>query len=111
MALFRYPGGKVKYTNFILPTLYRRSGFSTYVEPFVGGGSVALAMAARHPGVKLILNDLDTGIAAFFDLIANAPETEFQNLQDRIVNTQPTVVMFNDVLKSEPSARCAVGPC
>ena len=105
MSLFRYPGGKVRYTKFILPTLYRYSGFSTYVEPFVGGGSVALAMANRHPGVKLIINDLDTGIAAFWDLIANAPETEFQNLAHRIENTRPTLAMFNEMLESKPLDR------
>jgi DNA adenine methylase len=105
MALLRYPGGKVRYTDFILPTLYRYSGFSTFVEPFVGGGSVALALAARHPGVKLILNDLDTGIAAFWDLIANAPETEFQDLIARILKTRPTVAMFNEMLESKPSDR------
>jgi DNA adenine methylase len=105
MALLRYPGGKVRYTDFILPTLYRYSGFSTFVEPFVGGGSVALAIAARHPGVKLILNDLDTGIAAFWDLIANADAAEFENLADRIQNTQPTVTMFNEMLESKPLDR------
>ena len=103
--MFRYPGGKVRYTGFILPTLYRYSGFSVYVEPFVGGGSVALAMATRHSGVELIINDLDPGIAAFWDLIANANEPEFQSLLDRIQNTRPTVAMFNEMLESKPSDR------
>ena len=79
----RYFCGKSRYTDFILPTLYRYSGFSVYVEPFVGGGSVALAMAERYPNIKLILNDLDKGIWAFWDLIANAPDSEFQELADR----------------------------
>lgn len=105
MSLFRYPGGKVRYTDFILPTLYRFSGFSSYVEVFVGGGSVALAMAMQHPSVNIIINDLDTGIASFWDLIANAPEPEFQSLVERIQNTKPTVEMFNQIKQSLPSDR------
>ncbi len=105
MALLRYPGGKSKYTDFILPTLYKLSGFSLYVEPFVGGGSVALAMAAKHPDVKLVLNDFDQGVAAFWDLIANAPESELQSFEDRILNTQPTVTTFKEMLDSNPLDR------
>jgi DNA adenine methylase len=105
MSLVRYPGGKTRYTDFILPTLYRCSGFSIYVEPFVGGGSVALAVAERHPNVKLILNDLDKGIWAFWDLVANAPETEFQELADRILHTRPTVALFKEIIQSQPTDR------
>ncbi len=105
MSLFRYPGGKVRYTDFILPTLYRYSGFSLYVEPFVGGGSVALAMAARHPHIKLIVNDLDAGISAFWDLVANAPDKELQQLADRILDTRPTVSLFNQIKESQPTDR------
>jgi len=105
MSLFRYPGGKTRYTDFILPTLYRCSGFSTYVEPFVGGGSVALEMAEHYPTIKLVLNDLDPGMAAFWELVADAPEGEIQSFADRILNTGPTVAMFNEMLKSQPSDR------
>ena len=105
MALFRYPGGKTRYTDFILPTLYRYSGFSVYVEPFVGGGSVALAMAERYPNIKFILNDLDEGIWAFWDLVANAPDSEFQELADRILHTKPTLEMFYEMLASKPTDR------
>jgi DNA adenine methylase len=105
MALFRYPGGKVRYTDFILPALYKRSGFSIYVEPFVGGGSVALAMAERYPNVKLILNDLDADVSAFWDLIANASEPEFQELADRIMSTVPTVPLFNEIKDGQPADR------
>jgi DNA adenine methylase len=105
MALLRYPGGKNRYTDFILPTLYRCSGFSQYIEPFVGGGSVALAMAEKHPDVRLIINDLDLGIAALWDLIANGPDGEFENLLDRIPSTHPTVTMFDQIKASTPSDR------
>ena len=98
MSLFRYPGGKTRYTDFILPTLYRCSGFSIYVEPFVGGGSVALAVAERHPNVKLILNDLDKGIWAFWDLgRCNAPEDRVSRMADRILHTRPWVALFKEI--------------
>ena len=44
MALLRYPGGKSKYTDFILPALYKLSGFSVYVEPFIGGATVPVPL-------------------------------------------------------------------
>jgi DNA adenine methylase len=109
MALFRYPGGKTHYTKFILPALYQHKAFSTFVEPFTGGGSVALAIAARYPGVKLILNDLDSGVWAFWDLIANAPDSEFRELKDRIANTRPTLGMFHEMKASHPADRLGLG--
>ncbi len=105
MSLFRYPGGKDRYKKFILPTLFRCSGFSIYIDPFVGGGSVALAMAARYPDIKLILNDLDVGVSAFWDLVANAPDSEFKELEDQILKTCPTVALFNEIKESQPTDR------
>jgi DNA adenine methylase len=105
MSLLRYPGGKTRYTDFILPTLFRRTGFSIYVEPFVGGGSVALAMAARYPDIKLILNDLDPGVSAFWDLVANAPDAEYEQLAGLILKTHPTVALFNEIKRSQPADR------
>lgn len=55
------------------------------LAPFVGGGSVALAMAEHYPTVKLILNDLDQDMAAFWDLVAAAPNSELQKLDDCIL--------------------------
>ncbi len=80
-------------------------GFRSYVEPFVGGGSVALAMAKKHPSIKLILNDLDAGMSAFWDLVANAPDSELQELADRILNTRPTMPLFNEIKESQPADR------
>ena len=105
MALFRYPGGKAKYSKWILPNLFRCSGFSLYVEPFVGGGSVALAVAKQYPSVKLILNDLDPGIAAFWDLVATAADVELKALADRISSTHPTVDLFFEIKNTQPTNR------
>jgi DNA adenine methylase len=105
MALFRYPGGKVRYTDFILPALFKHAEFSNYAEPFVGGGSVALAMAERYPTIKLVLNDLDAGMSAFWDLVANAPDPEFRGLGDLILKTRPTVHLFRKIKDSHPTGR------
>jgi hypothetical protein len=39
-------------------------------------------MAEKHLDIQLIINDLDSGVAAFWDLIANAPEVEFDGWPD-----------------------------
>jgi len=102
VALFRYPGGKTRYSKYILPTLFRLSRFSLYVEPFVGGGSVALAMAKQYPNVKLILNDFDSGIAAFWDLLATGDDVELAALAERVSSTHPTVDLFSEIKNSQP---------
>jgi hypothetical protein len=63
ISIFRYPGGKSKLLKRIVPLIYLPdSRKHTYIEPFVGGGSVALAAAQKLPSVRLILNDRDKNI-------------------------------------------------
>lgn len=62
-----YPGGKSKMTALILPQLEGalKEG-RRYVEPFMGGGSVALAVAREFPNTQLVVNDRNPEVAAFW---------------------------------------------
>lgn len=51
----RYPGGKSKFLSQILP---RVPSFLEYREPFVGGGSVFLALKQQYPDQVYWINDL-----------------------------------------------------
>jgi DNA adenine methylase len=90
-SLFRYPGGKSR----LFSCIYQRvapllSSASTYVEPFVGGASIALAIAEQHPKLHLVLNDKDAGIAAMWRVVAGAAR-EREDLKRLIYNAVPSI--------------------
>ena len=76
-----------------LDPLIQASG--AYHEIFVGGGPILLDIAAdrRFEHVNLAANDLDHVVAAFWDVLANAPDDEFNELL-ALVNRKPTIEMF-----------------
>ncbi|MDR0411940.1 MAG: DNA adenine methylase [Treponema sp.] len=83
----RYPGGKSRAIKTILPLLPK--GFSEFREPFVGGGSVFLAVK-QISGTKadFIINDLN------FDLYCFWKEAKTNN-----------AAMYSAVLKIKKSAK------
>lgn len=60
----RYPGGKSRGVDKILSCF--PEPVSEYREPFVGGGSVFIAVRQRYPGVKVWINDLNPEVYAFW---------------------------------------------
>lgn len=59
----RYPGGKAKVSPFIQELLIKNNLLDgTYVEPYVGGGSVALSMLLNECVSDIYINDIDRSI-------------------------------------------------
>lgn len=54
----RYPGGKSKATKKLFENFPPLVQYDEYREPFLGGGSVALAVTKAHPDLKVWVNDL-----------------------------------------------------
>ena len=52
----RYPGGKSRAVKYLLPKFPK--DITEYREPFLGGGSVAIAFTKRYPDVPVWVNDL-----------------------------------------------------
>lgn len=103
MALFRYPGGKSRFYDRILP--YFRlidSDACTFIEPFTGGGSVSLAVAKKYPHVKIILNDREPCIYSFWHIIACGTDAEFSELE-QMMQASPTIEKFKRLRETEPS--------
>ncbi len=67
----RYPGGKTKAINKILPFI--PSSFSEYREPFLGGGSVFLAVKQRNPDAMFRINDLNSDVYCFWSVLKDRP--------------------------------------
>lgn len=63
----RYPGGKSRLIDFIKSTIeqnHLKGG--TYIEPFSGGAAIALALAIDGYMERIIINDYDRSIYAFW---------------------------------------------
>jgi DNA adenine methylase len=75
--IFRYPGGKQRLLPVIMAALdpLLRDA-PTFTDVFVGGGSVLIAVAERYPSKRLIANDLDLRMAAFWQLVATGTDSD-----------------------------------
>jgi DNA adenine methylase len=99
LAIFRYPGGKTKLLPQISRFLWLKKA-TTYIEPFVGGGSVTLAVAQANPNIKIILNDRDSNMHSFWKVVASGSDNEFETLIKRVQRTRPTVSLFRRLKKT-----------
>ena len=71
----RYPGGKGKLVNYF-KTLFEKNSLDggIYVEPYVGGASIALSLLIEGYASKIIINDKDKSIYAFWYSAINYPK-------------------------------------
>jgi len=70
MRFLRYPGGKTKLLNFLQNFLPKSNAIDgTYIEPFVGGGSVFLSIRPANA----ILSDLNNELIELYKGIKNYP--------------------------------------
>ena len=74
-----------------------------FSDPFVGGGSVPIALIKKKSlaHLKLYLNDLDPWIAVFWQVIASGDVTD---LIRRIERCQPTVALHHELRQREPES-------
>ncbi len=71
----RYPGGKVKITNFV-KLLFLKNGFvgKDYVEPYAGGSNVALNLLFEEYVSHIHINDINRGVYSFWQAVLNNTE-------------------------------------
>jgi DNA adenine methylase len=67
LSPLRYPGGKRKLSNFI-KLVYRKNNLvgGTYAEPYAGGAAVALSLLFGEYASRVMINDVDRSIYAFW---------------------------------------------
>lgn len=83
----RYPGGKNKLSAFIAQICMENSINGYYVEPYSGGASVALFLLLEGFVNKIIINDKDRSIYAFWHSVLNKTEP----LCEMIAKTEITI--------------------
>lgn len=71
----RYPGGKARIASYV-KKLFKDNSLhgGIYVEPYAGGASVALALLLEGYASRIIINDKDRSIFAFWDSVLNHPD-------------------------------------
>ena len=87
--LLRYPGGKSRQAKDIVSIL---GPSDLFVEPFVGGGSVALEYAIRHPSAEIVLMDANPLLSSFWNAVVFEPRKLCSVLE------HPTLDIFNQQL-------------
>jgi DNA adenine methylase len=100
LSPFRYPGAKARLAPQLLSVLspqISRSG--SYAEPFVGGGSIVLSVAEKHPRARIHLNDKDFRIASFWRVVVGSVDN-FDWLLHAL-REPPTIARFREL--SEPT--------
>jgi DNA adenine methylase len=70
----RYPGGKGKITQFVNNILEENGINGTYIEPLAGGAGVAINLLLAGKVDKIIINDLDNGVYAFWYTLVHSPK-------------------------------------
>ncbi len=79
----RYPGGKGKLAEYIQAIFIENNlNDGHYVEPYAGGAGIALALLFMENASHIHINDLNTGVYAFWFSILNDTENFFRKLHD-----------------------------
>lgn len=83
LSPLRYPGGKKQLEKFIAKLFALQEMESiTYIEPFAGGSGLALSLLEKNHVNKLILNDYDKAVYAFWDCILNDNEAFIKKIEN-----------------------------
>lgn len=100
----RYPGGKGKISAFFadLFTANNLEG-GTYIEPYVGGGSIALYLLMNRIVNRIIINDRDRSLFAFWHSVLNNTEEFCRLIADTPV-TMDTWYRQREVQKNKADA-------
>lgn len=76
----RYPGGKHRVVERILS--FVPSNFSEYREPFLGGGSVFIALKQMFPQARYKVGDLNRDLCSFWITLRDNPKQLIDRIED-----------------------------
>lgn len=100
----RYPGGKWRLAPFFVKLISANFEVPpSYVEPYVGGGSLALSLLFSGAVREVFLNDLDPAIYAFWISVVR----QSQEFIDLLLNTAATPSQWQrqkDIYRRGPDA-------
>lgn len=75
LSPLRYPGGKARLAPFFSEVIdLQRPRPTVYAEPFAGGAGAALRLLVDEEVEEIVINDLNPGIAALWNMVFGDPE-------------------------------------
>lgn len=85
----RYPGGKRKLAKFVRDSIIENDIVGgTYIEPFAGGASVALFLLFNEYVNRIIINDIDRSIYAFWYSVLNHTDELCKKIRDTPITVE-----------------------
>lgn len=109
LSPFRYPGGKTWFVPYIhrwlLPTIRQKYDLAPiypnlFIEPFLGGGSISLAVTSEQFVQDVLTVEIDADVAAVWQTLLNAEDGEW--LANRILTYNLTSTNVDTLLLSDP---------
>lgn len=83
----RYPGGKLKVAEYVKHLMEQNDLCGgTYIEPYAGGGSVALSVLFGGQAKRIKINDIDRSIYAFWHSVLNDTDALCRLINDTPVD-------------------------
>lgn len=97
----RYPGGKSKISPFV-KQIFKENQLcdGVYIEPYAGGASVALALLFNEYASKVIINDFDLSIYAFWHSVIYSTD-ELCKMIEKISLNVETWTIQKDIQRAE----------
>ena len=85
----RYPGGKAKLGPYFARILANQNtSIHTYAEPYAGGAGAGLYLLSEGYVDRILINDLNPGIAAFWRSILNSTEEFIERVETEDVTLE-----------------------
>lgn len=85
----RYPGGKGKVADYFKQIFKENLLYDgIYIEPYAGGSSVALSLLFNEYASKIIINDIDRSIFAFWHSVLNKTDELCKLIHDTPVTVE-----------------------
>lgn len=85
----RYPGGKSVLSSFISNVIKEiEDKEMTYIEPYAGGAGVALRLLQEGRVSRVILNDYDPSVYAFWKSVLDTPDEFLKLMQSTSINIE-----------------------
>ena len=98
----RYPGGKSSLTKFLTDVLaVNQLSGCTFIEPFCGGAGAALNLLFSGTVSKIIINDADFSIYAFWYSLLNSTEQLIECIYDTPITIEEWYIQKNTYLNSK----------
>ncbi len=97
----RYPGGKTKLYDTIKRIIDENDLHGTYIEPFAGGAGLALKLLFNGDVNRIVINDSDPAIYAFWYCVLNNTEEMCQFIANVSINMETWEEMRAAYLKKD----------